>query len=135
MCPSDQHLQQAPLLPRGLLLEQLARMAGQPQGVNGLIQRRSIGLLDVLDPAAKTELLPPPGRRVPVIRLLADAAIQFIHVHGLDPLVQTLDRSFQALDVLRPRRLCGSIRLQHRLAEPIPRSVGNGRRRGGGRGV
>src|ERR1043166_3415896 len=112
------HMEQPALLDGGLLEEQLARLAGQPQHVDGLIDGGRRCLLDVLDLAQQTILLHAPGARMLVEKLLADASVELVQVHGLNARLDLVVASLEFLDGLRTGRLLGLVGSEDSIPEP-----------------
>jgi hypothetical protein len=105
----DHHLKQPALLGGGLLQEQLARTARQVQHVDGVIDWGQRGLLDILNLAQQTILLSTPGSRMLVEKLLGDAPVELVQVHGLDARFDLVASGLQFLDGLYASRLLGLV--------------------------
>jgi hypothetical protein len=116
---SDYHLKQPALFCGGLLQEQFARPARQPQHIDGLINRGRHGRLDVLYLAEQTVLLPAPSGRLLVEKVLGDATVEFVNIHGLDARLDLVVPSLQIFDGLRAGRLLGPVRGEHSVTEPV----------------
>ena len=91
------------MLAAGLLEEQLARPARQAKHIEGLIDRRQRGFLNILDLAEQTILLSAQRGSLLIEELLRDAPIEFVHVHGPNTGFDLLVAGMEPLDCFRTR--------------------------------